>query len=808
MDTFRQDFRYALRRLIGAPGFTATVVATLALGIGANTAIFSVVNGVLLSPLPYPESGRLVQINHVYDGSFEASVSARGFTEYRQTLRILDGIAAETGWAANLTGIGEPERIVAVRVSADYFTVLGVPPAEGRAFREGEDQAGNDYVVVISDGFWKRRMGSAPDAVGSQLKLNGESYEIVGITPPGFVDFFNTTAELWRPLVFTPAQLSGGWTNEFLNVTGRLRDATTYEVANGALEDEAQRLKSDYPDDLPPVWSLRATPLEERARAGIRPALLVLLGAVGLVLLIACANVANLLLARASGRAKEVAIRAALGAARGRILRQLLTESVVLAVTGGGIGVLLALWGARLLGGALPAGLQPAVDVSVDGAVLAFAATLAIVTGLLFGLAPAVQLSRTDVQHTLREGGRSGRADRAGQFLRRSLVATEIALALALLAGAGLLMKSFARLQAVDPGFESSKVLTFSLFLPAIEYPNDTTRIAFLDRVLTAIREVPGVESVAGTSVLPFSGGWSTASFSVEGFTPGDNEPGPWGDIRNVAPGYFETMKIPLKSGRTFNWQDGPPSLPVAVIDEVLAQRYWPDQDPIGRHLSFDNASDPNALRYQIIGVVGHAAHEGLDAEPRVQFYRTYRQLNPGALSIVVRTATEPSSLVRAVRVAVQSVDDDMPLGRIATMEELISDSVGQRRLSAALLGGFALLALSLACLGIYGVMSYVVAQRRQEIGVRIALGAGAASVVGLFLKQGASLVVAGLFFGLAGAYGLTRVLRSQLFGVEATDPVTFAGVAALLVITALTATWLPAQRAARLDPVVALREE
>ena len=808
METFRQDFRYAVRRLMGAPAFTATVITTLALGIGANTAIFSVVNGVLLSPLPYPDSDRLVQLNHVYDGSFEASVSARGFSEYVETMRMFEGLAAHTGWAANLTGVGEPERISAARVSAGYFRVLGVRPAQGRDFRPDEDDLDADRVVIVSDGFRRRRLGSAANAVGTELRLNGETYVIVGVMPTGFVDFFNTTAELWRPLSFTPEQLSGGWTNEFLNVVGRLPVSGSYDAANRELEAMAGRLKATYPDELPPVWSLRATPIEERAREGMRATLLVLLGAVGLVLLIACANVANLLLARASGRAKEVAIRAALGAARGRILRQLLTESVVLAVIGGGAGVLLALWGARLLGTALPAGLQPAIDVSVDGAVLAFAATLAVVTGLLFGLAPAVQLARLDVQHTLREGGRTGRADRAGQFLRRGLVVTEIALALALLAGAGLLVKSFTRLQSVNPGFQPDGLLTFNLFMPAAEYPNDTARIAFLDRALTTIRELPGVETVGGTSVLPFGGGWSTASFGVQGYTPGENEPSPWGDVRTVAPGYFEAMKIPLLRGRTFTTQDMHGSLPVAVIDEELAERYWPGQDPLGRHLSFDNADDPNADRYAIVGVVGHAAHESLDAEARVQFYRTYRQGSPTAISVVVRTTGRPTAMAEAVRHAVQSVDPNMPLSRLGTMEDLVGESVGQRRLSAMLFGGFALLALSLACLGIYGVMSYVVAQRRQEIGVRIALGAGAASVVGLLVKQGGMLVLAGLLFGLAGALALTRLLRNQLFGIEATDPATFAAVATLLLATALAATWLPAWRAANLDPVKALREE
>lgn len=650
-DRRRQDVRYAVRRLVAAPAFTAAIVVTLALGIGANTAIFSVVNAVLLRPLPFPDSERLVDVNHVYGGSDERAVSARGYREYAQTVTGLQGLAAYTGWSANLTGIGSPEFVTAARVTANYNRVLGVAPALGRDFRAGEDEPGADHVALISDGFWTRRLGSSRDVLGTTIRLNGEAYEIVGVMPRGYVDFYNAEVELWVPLAFTPQQLSSGWGREWLRTVGRLRPGGSVASLNAELEALAERVR--VAADRSDSWSVSSKPLHELRRADIRPALLILLGAVGLVLLIACANVANLLLARASVRAKEIAIRAALGAGRRRIAGQLLTESVVLSLAGGALGMLIAAVAVSVLGLALPSWTDLAVDVRLDGPVLAFAAVLAAGTGLVFGLAPAVQLMRTDVQHTLREGGRSGRADRAGYWFRRTLVAGEIALAITLLTGAGLLVRSFSKLQAVDPGFEPAGLHTFSLFLPDAQYPTNTARIAFFDRALEAVRTVPGVESAAAISVLPFGGGWSTSSFDVEGHTPGPDEQPPWGDVRTVSPGYFETMGIPLLSGRTFEDGDDLGGAPVAVIDEVLAQRYFAGRDPIGLHLGFDLA-DPEERRYRIVGVVGHAAHQTLDDDARVQFYMTYRQQNRSSMAIVVRTHPGPASLVGAVRAAVQ----------------------------------------------------------------------------------------------------------------------------------------------------------
>lgn len=814
-----QDVRYALRLVRTSPGFASMVILTLALGIGANTAIFSMVNAVLLRPLPFPEPERLIDVNTVF-GDLEEAVSAPAYREYKETVTRLEGLAAYSGWAANLTEVGSPEFVMAARVSANYHSVVGVAPALGRDFGEGDDEPGADRVVLVSDGFWTRRLGSSRDVLGTTIRLNGEAYEIVGVMPRDYVDFYNAEVELWVPLVFTPQQLAGSWTNDWLRTIGRLRPGGSILSLNAELDALAAQLR--VAENLPDEWSVRAKPLRELGRADVQRALWVLLGAVGLVLLIACANVANLSLARASVRAKEIAIRAALGAGRRRIAGQLLTESVVLSLTGGALGLAFAEVAVRVLPAALPA-LERigaplalhrtllATDIGLDGTVLAFAASLAVGTGLVFGLVPALQLMRADAQQTLCEGGRSGRADGSGSWLRRTLVAGEIALAITLLTGAGLLVRSFAKLQSVDPGFEPAGVLTFYLFLPAAQYPTDAARIAFFDRSLEAVRAVLGVESAAAINMLPFGGGWSTANFSVEGHaaSPGEQSaPGtwgqPWGDFRVVSPGYFETMRIPLLRGRTFEERDrgGPP---VAVIDALLGQRYFAGRDPIGLHIKPANPEEP---RYRIIGVVGHAAHEGLDAEPRVQLYRTYDRLNPEALAVVVRTRRRPALLVSAVRAAVQSVDPAMPLAYVAEMESLVSGSVGERRASTVLLTSFALLALLLACLGIYGVMSYVVTQRRQEIGVRIALGARAESVVRLFLWQGSALVAAGLAFGIAGAFALTRVLRSQLFGVEPTDPAAFVAATLVLIGTALLATWLPARRAARMDPVRALRDE
>lgn len=807
-----QDIRYGLRRILQSPGFSAIVVLTLALGIGANTVIFSVVDTVLLRPLPYREPDRLVTIEHFYPAldALEAPVSAPGFRDYRDRTRSFAAVAVQTGWNPNLTGDGDPERLVGSTVSGQFFQVLGVPAALGRTLAPGDDREGENRVVVLSHGFWQRHFGGAPDAVGKKMILNGESYQVVGVMPSTFRDFYSRRRELWTPLVFTPEQLADDRrTNEYLNLLARLKPGVAVEGARAEMKTFAEQLKRQYPGSYMADWSLIVTPLARQATGGIRPKLLVLLGAVGCVLLIACVNVANLLLARAAGRLKEVSVRTALGATRGQLVRQLLVESSLLALAGGALGVLGAYWGVRAVAGLGAANLPFATDLSIDGTVLAFAFGISLLTGLLFGLAPALQTTAGNHAQTLREGGRGATADRSGKILRRVLVVGEFALALALLASAGLLLKSFARLQDVDPGFRPGRLLTFTINLPDPKYPDDTKQIAFFDQALERIAAVPGVVAVGGTSVMPFGGDWTTGSFQVEGYQQAEGQPGPWGDIRTVSPGFFQTLGIPLRRGRTFTPQDGADSVPVAVVDEEMVRRYWPNQDPIGKRVTFgppDGGTEPEWI--EVVGVVAHTAHEGLDAERRIQLYLSYRQQGIAFMAFAVRTAGEPEVAVGPVREAVRAVDRDQPISNVRTMEELLDESMEERRLTMTLFGLFAGMALLLAALGIYGVMSYSVAQRSHELGVRMALGAARASVLRLVLRQGMLLAAVGILLGLAASFGATRLVASQLFGVEPTDPATLAAVTLLLGGIALAANTLPALRATRVDPVIALREE
>ena len=811
MQTFLKELRYGARRLKLSPAFTTIVVMTLALGIGANTAIFSVVNAVLLKPLPYREPDRLLTIEHLYPSldNMQAPVSVRGFIDYRDKTKSFESMAVQSGWGANLTGLGDPERIQGSRVSGQYFATLGAAAARGRTIVPGEDEEGKDRVVVLSHELWQRLFAGDPAAVGKTLQLNGNTYDIVGIMPPEFRDFFNRQAELWVPLAFNPAQLSGGgYTNEWLALTARLKPGVSSEAAQSEMKLFGEQLKQTYPDQFPPDWSLITTSLDEKATGRIRPALLMLLGAVGFVLLIACANVANLLLARAAGRQKEVAIRTALGASRSDLVRQLLAESVLLAAIGGAVGLAIAWVGVRALSASSLARLVAADGIAIDGTVLGFTIALSLVTGLLFGLVPAAQISMTNFHDTLKEGGRSATADRGSNAARRVLVVAEVALALMLLTGAGLLIKSFSRILGVNPGFEPANVLTMGIALPAARYPNDTVRVGFWDDALARIAAIPGVRGVAATTVMPFGGGWSTGSFNVEGYEPKEGENDPWGDIRVASPGFAEAMKIPLRSGRFFNDQDVMGSPQVVVVDEEMVSRYWKDADPVGKRIFFGDAGAADIEYYTVVGVIGHVKQEGLDAEDRVQLYFPHRQAVTGNMSVLVRTDIPPTSIIPQVRSAIQSIDKDQPISQVRTMEELLSRSVGQRRLSMLLLGVFAGVALLLASIGIYGVMSYSVTQRGHEIGIRMALGAARTTVLQLVLRQGMTLVAIGLALGIAGAFAVTRFLESQLFGVKPTDPLTFSLVAVVLATVALVATLVPAMRATRVDPMVALRQD
>jgi putative ABC transport system permease protein len=809
MDWLGQDLRYAVRRIRRSAGFSALVILTLALGIGANTAIFSVVNAVLLRPLPYEHPDALVTILHRYPSlDLDASVSAGGFRDYRDRTRSFADVAVESGWGANLTGYGEPVRIIGSRASGDFFATLGVAAAIGRMFGPAEDVPGQHHVVVLSDGLWQRQFGADPDVLGRVIMLNDEPYEIIGVMPAGFRDFFNRQGEFWVPLALTEEEFAAGRTNEWLALTARLGPDVTLAQAQAEMRQFAETLKQETPEQYPTNWTLSVSTLNEQATGGIRPALLVLLGAVGFVLLIACANVANLLLARAAGRMKEVAVRVAMGARRWHLVRQLLLESTLLSVAGGILGIGLAWAGLRAMSATLDLPLLLGQAITLDTAVFVFTGVLAVLTGILFGLAPALQTSRANLQDTLREGGRGAAADRSGHFLRRAFVVAEFGLALSLLAGAGLLIRSFARIQGVDPGFHATNLLTANLALPTARYGNDTLRVAFFDRLRQRVAAIPGVQGVGITSVLPFGGGWSTGSFNVEGYTAPEGQPSPWGDVRTVDAGFADAMRLPLLRGRFFLDSDGPNAPPVVVIDDVLADRYWPGENPIGKRISRGNPDNPATVWFDVIGVVGHAAHEGLDADARVQYYFHYRQRPLGGASIVVRTTGDPLQGLAAVRAAVRDVDPDMPLSGIATMESLIDRSVGQRRLAVLLLGVFAFVGLLLAATGIYGVMAQMVTERAQEMGVRMALGAGRREVLALVLAQGARLAAFGVAIGVVASLALTRVIQSQLFNVRATDPATFVAVTALLASVGLMATLIPALRATRLDPLTALRQE
>jgi predicted permease len=810
MDTAFQDIRYSLRRLRKSPGFTAVVIVTLALGIGANSAIFSVVNTVLLRALPYRNPAGLVSILHFYPSlsNMEAPVSARGFRDYQTRTASFTSAAVETAFGANLTGSGDPERVPGVRVSGDWFKVLGVAPLFGRTLTRDDDEQGHDHVVVLSYGVWTRLFGSKPDAVGKAIELNGESYQIVGVMPKEFASFFSRNADLFVPLALPATAFSAGYTNEYLNLVARLKPGVGLQRAQAEMTTFAENLKKANPNNFAPKWTLKVRTLDDIATGRIRPALLVLLGAVGLVLLIACANVANLLLARAAVRIKEIAIRSALGADRASLIRQLLTESIILSLSGGVLGLLLAESSVRSLV-ALNPNLPRASEVGIDGNVMIFTLVVSVLTGLLFGLAPALQTSRTNLNETLKDGSRSGAADFAGRNVRRGLVVAEVALSLTLLIGAALLIESVGKLQDVDPGFDPHNVLVFNLALPAVKYPSDTSQVLFGDQLVSRLGALSGVRSVGTTSVLPFAGGWSTSSFNIEGLIVPRGQNGPWGDYRVATAGYFDAMRIPLKAGRSFASQDRQGAPPVVVIDEQFVKKYFRNGNPIGKRITFGAApGKADSTWITIVGVVGHAAHEGLDAEPRIQYYFPYAQTGGRQMAVTIRTAGSALAMLPAVRNAVHGVDRDLPLSNVNTMDKLVESSVGQRKLSMILLGVFSTIALLLASIGIYGVMSYSVAQRTRELGIRMALGAARLSVLRLVVGQGIALALSGVAIGLVAAFALTRFLSNQLYGVGATDPATFATVSGTLILIALLATLMPALRATRVDPVVALRDE
>ena len=808
MRTLLQDLRYALRSFRKSPGFTFTALLTVALGVGANTAIFSVVNGVLLRPLPLGEPERVVLVGHRYTKiNLETGVSAIGFRYYHDQNRVFEKSAAFTGWEANLANGGEPERLLGQRVTSEYFAALGIQPLIGRAFTRDEEQEGADKVVILSEALWARDFGRDRGILNKTIVVNGEAHTVVGVSRNGF-RFGTEETDIWKPLAFTKDQISGCWGCEWLGMVARLKPGMTAAAVNGDL-DRITKLVIAMPGSFRDGnWLLYSKSATEQVVGNVRPALLVLMGAVAFVLLIACANLANLLLARATARQREIAIRTAMGAGRGRLARQLLTESILLSTIGGGAGLLLA-WGAvRGLVASNPVNLPRMDAVGIDGRVLAFTAGVTVLLGFLFGLAPAVQAARPALTGMLKDGLRA--SHRGG--LRSMLVVAEVALALVLLIGAGLMLKSFRRWIAVDPGFRAERVLTFGVSLPNATYGKPEQQIAFFDRLRQGIAALPGVEAVGGNEALPMSNANWTRSFQVEGYQPPANTSGPWGDFRVATPGYFETMGIPLKRGRTFDETDQAGGRRVAVVDEVLAKKYWPGQDPIGKRVGFQSRGDSVAW-LDIVGVVGHVMQNSPTDDEHTQLYQVFAQAPFTQVGLAVRTRGDPLSLVPAIRRLVLSIDPQQPIFDVKPMEERVSGSSAQPRFLSLLLGLFAGLAATLAAVGIYGVMSYTVAQQTRELGIRLALGAESGSVLRLVLNRGLVLAGLGIGIGVAGAYALARVVASKvlektLYQTSAADPAVFVVVALGLVAVAFAATWVPARRAMRVDPVVALRAE
>jgi putative ABC transport system permease protein len=813
MNTLWKDLRYAARVLLKSPGFTAVAVLAVALGVGANTAIFSVVNAVLLKPLNYKDPGQLVLINHNYRKiDLKASVSAPGYVYYRDNANSFSDVSAFTGWNVNLTGEGEPERLQGMSVTANLFPALGAEAAQGRTFTAEENQTGNNKVVVLSDAFWRRRFGGVP-IVGKNITLNGEPYTVIGVMPPAFPfgrEFGQQQPDLWSPLTFTPQQLdpNSSLTSEYLGVLARMKPGVGVEQAQAEMDSIAADLRRQYMPGMDASnWGLLLTPLDEFVVGKIRTALLILLGAVLFVLLIACANVANLMLARAAVRQKEIAVRTALGASRWRVVRQLLTESVLLALVGGGLGLLLAMWGVDLLLKLNDNRLPRATEIGLDSRVLLFTLGVSVLTGVVFGLVPAFQTSNVNLHDTLKEGGRSGAAG-VRRGVRNALVVFEMLCAVVLLVGAGLLIRSFIELQRVSPGFQPRGVLAMQVSLPSSKYAEPAQRAAFDRQTLEQVRAVAGVKDAATTTTLPMSGMNQSGSFRIEGKPVGPGQDSPHGDRWMVSDDYFQTMGIPLIKGRYFDAHDTADAPGVAIIDEAMARKYWPGEEALGRRITFEGTAQAPRYR-EIVGIVGHVRNEGLEGESRVQYYIPYAQRANGAdLFIVARTDDDPSSLAPSVRGAVASVDRDLPVYRVTTMERLVADSLAQRRFAMFLFGVFAVLALALAVVGLYGVMSYAVAQRTHEIGLRMALGAQAGDVLRMIVGQGMMLVAVGLGLGLLGALGLTWLMRSLLYGVTSTDPLTYAAIALLLGAVALLASYVPARRATKVDPMVALRYE
>ena len=813
METLLQDLRYGLRMLAKSPGFAATAILTLALGIGANTALFSVVNGVLLNPLAYPQSGQLVAVYGKTPGYEHAPINYMNFLDWQRATKTFSSMAMYRNQDYNFIGTGVAERLTGYMISADFFSTLGTMPVLGRDFRADDDHMGAAPVVMLGGGFWKRKFGSSLEIIGKPILLNGTSYTIVGVVPAGFT-FYGHDRDIYTPI--------GQWNDPNFrdrrvdvssHGVGRLKPGVTVSQARADMDSIAQNLSAAYPEADKNV-GIALVSMKEDIVGNVQPFLIVLLAAVGFLLLIACANVANLILARSMGRSREFAIRAALGAGNARVIRQLLTESVLLAGLGGALGLLLAVWGTRAVLGTLPGALPRSSEVSLDSRVLLFTMALSVFAGIVFGLAPAVKSSRVNLQEILKESGRGlsgGRHQLQGIF-----VAVEVAMALVLLVGAGLMVRSLSALWRVDPGFNPSHAITFTLSLPAGPATSSAETRARLRHFDDKMHSIPGVKAVSVTLGSRPMIHNSSEPFWIEGQPKPANLP----EMHQamfylVESGFEQAMGVTLERGRFITPQDDERAPVVVDIDDAFARAYFPEEDPVGKRINLAGFG----VQAEIVGVVGHVKQWGLDADgksaieaqfdyPFMQLPEKLMPLAADAVAVVLRTEGDPTAVMGPVRRAVEEIDSREVVYNVQTMNEVVSNSFAARRLSMTLLGVFAALALVLACVGIYGVISYLVGKRTHEIGVRVALGAQRNDVLQMVIGQGAKMTLIGVAIGIGAALGLTRLMANQLFGVSAHDPLTFAGVAMLLILVAVAACYIPARRAMNVDPVVALRHE
>lgn len=811
MATFLQDIRYAFRTLGKSPGFTAIVVLTLALGIGANTAIFSVVNAVLLAPLPYRQPSQLVRvwISNIPRGDKIAPASGGDFAEWKSGNSVFSGIAASSNEIFTLTGAGEPQNVIGYQFSADYFRLLGTRPELGRTFLDEEDRPGGADVVVLSDAIWRRAFAADPHIVGQSITLTGKPFTVVGVMPPNFK--YPSTVELWTPLAL-PTSYLANFDDTPLRIMGRLKPGVTLKQAQAQMDSIEQRIAREHPQ-TDGGNSVTLVPLREEIAGDVKMPLLVLLGAVGFVLLIACANIASLMLARAAGRRKEIAIRVALGASRGRLIRQFLTEGLALSLMGGMLGLVIASGVTSFLLSIFPnnianLNIPQVTSIPMDGRVFVFTLLVAVLTGLLFGMAPMRSLKADASAEGLRGSGRSMTAGSGELRLRSALVVSEFALALVLLVGAGLMIGSFRNLVQGNLGFDADHIISAQLILSQNKYPPAQPQkpFEFASEVLGQIRRQPGVEYAAAADFMPLSGFWNAANLTVQGQpepAPGQR---PSAKSERVTPEYFRTMGIPLLKGRDFTEQDRKDAPQVVIINETLAHQLFGSRDPIGERLNLGDSGKPDL--WEIVGVVGDMHAFGLEEKVRGTLFRPFAQDPVTVVAFVVRTTGPPSSLTSSVKQAIWSLDKDQPIYKIVGLDQLADESLALRRVSSILLGAFSALALLLAGLGIYGVMAFSVAQRTHEIGVRMALGAQPGSVLKMMAAYWMRIVIAGMAIGLAGALALSRVVASQLYGLKPTDALTFFSTSAVLAFIALVACYVPARRAMRVDPMVALRYE